>query len=153
MKTINEVIYLVDQYSPLTPSSAFILSPDNTDEDNEAWLRKVLPDLPEDDEYCRDLISSLLEAERLLLRRGELNPFIGVLQDAFEVRCIKLFFGAGRISEERVFGEGNRDRDAILNQIYAHCEAINLDPGNASWEEILLVLEDLAPERVEQLLA
>ena len=152
MKTINEVIYLVDRNDPLTPSSKFILSPDNTDEDNEAWLRKVLPDLPEEDEGC-ELISCLLEAERLLLRRGALNPFIGVLQDAFEVRCIKLFFGAGRISEERVFGEGNRDRDAILNQIYAHCEAINLDPGNASWEEILIVLEVLAPERVEQLLA
>ena len=146
MKTINEVIYLVDQYSPLTPSSTFILSPDNVDEDNEAWLRKVLPDLPEDDEYCRDLISSLLEAERALVA-GRPNRFSGVLYDAFKVHHIKLLFGGGQITEERVFG------DAILNQIYAHCEAINLDPGNASWEEILIVLEDLAPERVEQLLA
>jgi hypothetical protein len=152
MKTINEVIYLVDRNSTLTPPSTFILSPDNTDEDNEAWLRKVLPDLPEEDEDC-ELISCLLEAERLLLRRGDLNSFIGVLQDAFEVHCIKLLFGGGQIAEERVFGEGNRDHDAILNQIYAHCEAINLDPGNASWEEILILLEDLAPERVEKLLA
>ena len=152
MKTINEVIYLVDQYSPLTPSSTFILSPDNVDEDNEAWLRKVLPDLPEDDEYCRDLIPSLLEAERALVA-GRPNRFSGVLHGAFEVHRIRLLFGGGQISEERVFGEGNRDHDAILNQIYAHCEAINLDPGNASWEEILIVLEDLAPERVEKLLA
>lgn len=152
MKPVDEVIYLVDRNSTLTPPSTFILSPDNTDEDNEAWLRKVLPDLPEEDEDC-ELISCLLEAERLLLRRGDLNSFIGVLQDAFEVHCIKLLFGGGQLSEERVFGEGNRDHDAILNQIYAHCEAINLDPGNASWEEILILLEDLAPERVEKLLA
>ena len=153
MKTVEEVIYLIDRGSPLTPLSAFILSPDNTDEDNEAWLRKVLPVIPEDDEYCRGLmISGLLEAERALIAR-RCCYFGGALFDAFGIRCIRPIFGGGQITEERVFGEGNRDRDAILNQIYAHCEAINLDPGNASWEEILTVLEDLAPERVEQLLA
>ena len=152
MKKVEEVIYLVDRNSPLPPAATFILSPDNTDEDNEAWLRKVLPDLPEEDEDC-ELISCLLEAERLLLRRGALNPFIGVLHDSFEVHRIKLLFGGGQIAEERVFGEGNRDHDAILNQIDAHCEAINLAPGSASWEEILIVMEELAPERVAQLLA
>ena len=152
MKKVEEVIYLVDRNSPLPPAATFILSPDNTDEDNEAWLRKVLPDLPEEDEDC-ELISCLLEAERLLLRPGELNPFIGVLHDSFEVHRIKLLFGGGQIEEDQVFGEGNRDHDAILNQIDAHCEAINLAPGNASWEEILIVMEELAPERVAQLLA
>ena len=153
MKTVEDVIYLIDRDSPLTPLSTFILSPDNTDEDNEAWLRKALPVIPEDGEYCRGLmISGLLEAERALIARRYCY-FGGALFDAFGIRFIRPTFGDGRISEERVFGEGNRDRDAILNQIYAHCEAINLDPGNASWEEILTVLEDLAPERVEQLLA
>lgn len=153
MKKVEEVIYLVDRNSPLTPAATFILSPDNTDEDNEAWLRKVLPHIPEDGEYCRDLmISGLLEAERALIA-GRPNYFSGALFDAFGIRCIRPIFGGGQIAEERVFGEGNRDHDAILNQIYAHCEAVNLDPGNASWEEILTVLEDLAPERVEKLLA
>ena len=152
MKTVEEVIYLVDRNSPLPPAATFILSPDNTDEDNEAWLRKVLPDLPEEDEDC-ELITALLEAERLLLRPGELNPFIGVLYDPFEVHRIKLLFGGGQIEEDQVFGAGNRDHDAIWNQIFAHCEAINLDPGNASWEEILIVMEELAPDRVNELIA
>mgnify|MGYP000951764250 FL=1 len=153
MKKVEEVIYLVDRNSPLTPAATFILSPDNTDEDNEAWLRKVLLDLPEDDEYCRDLIEALLKVEQTLLNPEKFHPLSGVFYNIFEVHRIKLLFGGGQIEEDQVFGAGNRDHDAILNQIYAHCEAINLDPGNASWEEILIVLEDLAPERVEKLLA
>ena len=148
MKKVEEVICLVDQCSPLTPPSVFILSPDNTDEDNEAWLRKVLPDLPEDEKRCRAVIECLLEAERALIARRP-SPVSGVLRYMFDIYRVKLTFGE-QIQEDWVFGEG-RDRDAVLNQIYAHCEAVNLDPGNASWEEILLVLEALDMDWVRRL--
>ena len=94
------------------------------------------------------MIECLLEAERALIARRP-SPVSGVLRYMFDIYRVKLTFGE-QIQEDWVFGEG-RDRDAVLNQIYAHCEAVNLDPGNASWEEILLVLEALDMDWVRQL--
>ena len=147
MNRCGFVGFYVNNFSASVPNEIFIDSENGTEADLEAWFQKTIENMYGDGE--EEAIESMMQEVKEALHDSR-SSFIPIFESVFTYDALPISYG-GQEDEYQLFEAEERNREGVMFYLHGQCEKLNIDTGKASWEEILTVLEAVAPERIEGL--
>ena len=147
MNRCGFVGFYVNNFSACTPNEIFIDSENGSEADLEAWFQKTIENMYGDGEEAA--IESMMQEVKEALHDAN-SSFIPIFESVFTYDALPISYG-GQEDEQQLFEAEERNHEGVMFYLHGQCEKLNIDTGKASWEEILTVLERIAPERIEGL--